>query len=191
MTWLKLSDDFGDQCADLSDTAFRTHVEALLWTMRRETAGVVTTRDVSRFAESADGRDAVTELVARGFWDEYDNGYLIRHHMEHQPEPEVLTARRRNDAERQRRKRRKAAGLENEQAPSRRDSPRDDTRDHPRDPGRVGSGTGKPNPSLEEKREGVRSLHGQRCQQCERISGFSLIGGRCRKCHEEWNRDAS
>lgn len=117
MTWSKLSDDFGDQCADLSDAAFRTHTEGLLWVMRRETGGAVTTRDVSRFAESADWREAVTELVTRGFWDQYDNGYMISHHMQHQPEVEVLAARRRNDAERQRRKRRKAAGLKDDIQP--------------------------------------------------------------------------
>lgn len=213
MTWTKLSDDFGDECADLSDAAFRTHTEGLLWTMRRETGGAVTTRDVSRFAESADWREAVTELVTRGFWDQYDNGFLIQHHMQHQPEVEVLAARRRNDAERQRRKRRKAAGLVDDprepreaggsskpeanasQDMSRRDSDRDsqvdDPRDHPRDPGRVGTGrVGKPqNRPRQEEKQGHGKTNGQpgeyeRCRQCELFTRSALIDGRCPTCRQ-------
>ncbi len=62
MTWAKLSDSFGDEVAGLSDAAFRTHVEALLWTMRRETDGHLAERDVRRFAETADPAAAVQEL---------------------------------------------------------------------------------------------------------------------------------
>ena len=140
MTWLKLSDDFGDECAraSLTDAAFRTHVEALLWTMRRETEGRLSRRDVTRFGESDATSDAVRELLAAGFWvvDEDTNGYRVVHHMEHQPESAVLQVRRRMAAERQRRHRRRAAGL------SRRDETRDVQRDATRDPGRVGTGRG-------------------------------------------------
>ena len=34
MTWTKLSDDFGDDCWELSDAAYRLHVEGLLWSNR-------------------------------------------------------------------------------------------------------------------------------------------------------------
>ena len=150
MTWLKTSDDFGDQCAGLSDAAFRTHVEGLLWVMRRETGGQLDRRDVRRFAETANPDKAVQELVDHGFWTATGSGYQIQHHMEHQPDPETLAARRANDAERQARRRRKAAGLDTtSQRESRRDTPRDVTRDDPRDPGRDGSGldgTGTPTP---------------------------------------------
>ena len=208
MTWTKLSDDFGDQCADLSDAAFRTHVEGLLWTMRRETDGAISKRDISRFAESALPDDAVVELVARGFWTECDNGYLIEHHIEHQPDSETLTARRNADALRQSRKRRKAAGLDVSDHESRRDTPRDSERDScsdtpsddTRDPGRVGTerdGTG-----LEGKQEGfavevtanvstvepvskpVLPTDKPTCSEpgCE-IDGsvFSLVNGKCRR----------
>jgi hypothetical protein len=141
MTWTKLSDDFGDQCAELTDAAFRTHVEGLLWTMRRETGGRLAERDLRRFAECADPQAAAAELVHRGWWKPAaDGGWLIVHHLEHQPEPDVIAARRAMAAERQRRKRRKAAQIDKE--PSR----RDDSRDDPRDPGRDGTGrdgTGK------------------------------------------------
>lgn len=137
MTWTKLSDDFAVDARVLSDAAFRTHVEGLLWAMARETGGYVDGRDVKRFAETDQRDDAVQELVDHGFWRRVPDGFQIAHHMQHQPEPEVLAARRASDAERQARRRRKAAGLA-DPTPlvSRRDSPRDD----PRDPGRVGSG---------------------------------------------------
>lgn len=134
MTWTKLSDDFSDQCRDLTDAAFRTHVEGLLWTMRRETGGQISHRDLLRFAECADPETAVAELVAVGWWSTTPGGWQIQHHMEHQPEPDVIDARRRLAAERQRRKRRRYAKVDRQ--PSSRDDPRDD----PRDPGRVGTG---------------------------------------------------
>ncbi len=44
--WLKLSDDFGVDCArvGLSDAAFRTHTEALLWIMSRENGPMIDSR---------------------------------------------------------------------------------------------------------------------------------------------------
>ncbi len=113
MTWLKISDDFGDDCArgGLSDSAFRTHVEGLIWTMRRETGGQLSERDVARFAESTQAPAAVRELCDTGFWQRTPDGYQLRHAMEHQPDPEVLSARREATARRVTRHRRKAAGL--------------------------------------------------------------------------------
>lgn len=156
VTWTKLSDDFGDQCAELSDHAFRTHVEGLLWAMRRESGGALTARDVRRFAESPAVTEAVAELIERGFWDECDDGYRVRHHMGEQIEPEVIAARRKADAVRQARKRRKLAGLVQREG-SRRDSGRDTPAEDTRDPGLVGSGlNGKPKNGLDEKnREGT------------------------------------
>jgi len=68
VTWLKLSDDFHDQCAALSDAAYRTHVEALGWVMRRETGGSLSRRDVLRCIETEDPDAAIEELLAGGFW---------------------------------------------------------------------------------------------------------------------------
>lgn len=114
MTWLKLGDEFADQCGrvGLSDAAVRTHVEGLLWTMRRETAGRIGATEVRRFAETEKPAAAIAELLAVGFWEQINGGYLIRHHMEHQPEPDLIEKRRENAAERQRRKRRRAAGMD-------------------------------------------------------------------------------
>ena len=119
MTWLKLSDNYSDGTQHLSDAAFRAHVEALLWVMRREQGPVLTHRDVRRALDTDNGEEAVTELVACGFWREVPSGYEVCYHMEHQPEPEVIAARRANDAERQRRRRLRSARIDDDSAPIR------------------------------------------------------------------------
>ena len=146
MVWVKKSDDFSDECAavSLSDAAYRTHDEGLLWVMRRETGARFPKRELRRFAETADPETAVRELIDCGFWRDHGDSYEVVHHMQHQVEPEVIAARRANDAERQRRVRRKLAGLGKSQGDShrdvQRDSHRDVQRDHPRDPGLDGAG---------------------------------------------------
>lgn len=138
MTWAKLSDSFGDEVAALSDAAFRTHVEGLLWTMRRETDGHLAERDVRRFAETADPAGAVQELIEHGLWRSEQGGYVVLHHMEHQPERRVIEARRAAAADRQTRRRRKDAGLT--MPVSQRESRGESRRDITRDPGRDGPG---------------------------------------------------
>jgi hypothetical protein len=89
MTWTKQSDDFGDQCAHagLSDAAFRLHIEGLLWTLRRETGGLISRRDLARLSDVANPASALAELLAVGFWLVHGDGWRIDHHMAHQPEP--------------------------------------------------------------------------------------------------------
>jgi hypothetical protein len=113
MTWTKLGDEFADECArvGLSDAAFRTHVEGLSWTMRRETAGYLDKIDMRKAIETTNAASAVAELLAVGFWEQTEHGYLVHHHMEHQPEPDLLAKRRELTAERNRKYRRKKAGL--------------------------------------------------------------------------------
>jgi hypothetical protein len=163
MTWLKLSDDFDDDCArtDLSDAAFRTHVQGLLYAMRRETGGWLDDRSVRRFPDTKDPEAAIAELVASGFWARGDGGYQVIHQMEWQPTPEDLAARREADAARQAKARTKRASEARKKASvdqqSRRDSERDSRRDDTRDygPGRDGSGQvgQETNPALDEKDE--------------------------------------
>jgi hypothetical protein len=116
MTWTKLSDDFADDCAraGLSDAAFRTHVEGLTWSMRRETGGYLDRVDVRKALETKNVAAAIAELLAVGFWQQTEHGYVVRHHMEHQPEPEIIAKRRELAAERNRKLRRKKAGLDDE-----------------------------------------------------------------------------
>ncbi len=140
--WTKVSDDYGDQCArlGLSDAAFRTHLEALLWTMRRESGGNIEERDVRRFAESPLVDAAVQELVDLGCWTKTQEGFRLNLHMEHQIEPEVIARRRESAAIRQRRKRRKDAGLQDQGHASHRDERGDPPGDNPRDSGRDWTG---------------------------------------------------
>jgi hypothetical protein len=114
MTWTKLGDDFADDCArvGLSDAAFRCHVEGLIWTMRRETAGYLDKIDLRKAIETPKAAAAIAELLAVGFWEQTESGYIVLHHMEHQPEPDYLAKRRANTAERVRKSRRKKAGLD-------------------------------------------------------------------------------
>ena len=144
MVWVKLTDDFPDAAAraELSDAAFRVHVEGLCWAMRRENGGLLDRVDIRKACETEDPKPAIRELVGAGWWQAAPGDRLqIVHSMDDQPEPEVIQARRCNDASRQRRKRRRAAGLDL----SRRDTPRESGRDDPRDPGRAGTGRdGKP-----------------------------------------------
>lgn len=142
MTWLKLGDEFADECAraGLSDAAFRTHVEGLGWAMRRLTGGDVDARDVRRFAETTDPDAAVRELVAAGLWQETATGWRIVHHLEHQPTPQVVEARRVRNAERQRRHRQKLAGIG--------ESRRYETRDPGRDGTSVGPSPDPPPPDV-------------------------------------------
>jgi len=116
MTWTKLGDEFADECAraGLSDAAFRTHVEGLSWTMRRETGGFLDKIDVRKAIETPNAAAAIAELLAVGFWQQTEHGYEVRHHMEHQPEPDLLARRREMTAERVRKHRRKKAGLDDE-----------------------------------------------------------------------------
>jgi len=136
--WLKLSDDFGDDCArlKLSDAAFRTLVESLLWAMRRENGGSIDNIDIRRFAESSAMQTAVTELVKKKCWSRTESGFQVKMHMEHQIEPHVITARRQKEALRQKKYRAKKAEVPIESYESR----RDDLRDETRDPGLVRTG---------------------------------------------------
>jgi hypothetical protein len=143
MTWLKLSDDFVDDCAavDLSDAAFRTHVQGLSWSNRRLTNGQISALALRRLADTRDPNVAVQELVNVGFWVKVEDGWQIVHHMEHQPSREEVETKRREAAERQRKSRSKRKDAKSGVLPITADVTRDNTRDPGRDgTGLVGSG---------------------------------------------------
>jgi hypothetical protein len=89
MTWTKLSDDFGDDCWQLSDAAVRLHVEGLNWTMRKLTDGMLLKDEMGRWAKRP---DATTELIDRGYWRDEGDRYVIVHHMGYQREAEKVLA---------------------------------------------------------------------------------------------------
>ena len=89
MTWTKLSDDFSDDCWKLSDAAFRLHVEALNWTMRKLTGGLLAKDEMRLWPKHP---EAAAELVDRGYWRDEDDSFVIVHHMGYQREPEKVLA---------------------------------------------------------------------------------------------------
>ena len=115
MVWLKLSDDFALRLSRkrISDAAFRTHIEALSWTMSRESGGAIDAIDIRRFADSEQAQDAVRELLEKGIWceEKREEDGEERHYfrlvlgMEDQPTPAQITARRAGAAVRKREER--------------------------------------------------------------------------------------
>lgn len=147
MTWLKLSDDFSEDCerAGLSDAAYRLHVEALNWTMHRITDGRISRQDLRKLASSVDPELIASELVARDFWHGLNGEWQIHHQMEHQLTPEQIAATAAGNAKRGWQKRQRERGLpaadtDYKNYLSRRDERRDERRERPRDAGLVWTG---------------------------------------------------
>jgi hypothetical protein len=151
--WTKLGDEFGDEAWSLSDAAFRTHVEALMWSNRLGLDGMIPKRHFRKFTFSTQAEQGGDELIRTGWWkdtgDFWDIGLRF---PEWQLEREVVESRRAAAALRQRRHRLHKAGNHSlclgQNCPGARavtrDKTRDRTRDTTRDPGRVGSGRGNP-----------------------------------------------
>jgi hypothetical protein len=144
--WTKLGDEFGDAAYSLSDCAFRTHVEALLWSSRLGLDLVIPRRMIRQFTFSHQADEAVKELIGAGWWkDRGDEVDISQRFPEWQLESEVVEHRRSINAERQRRHRLHKANNHSLCAAANcpavtRDKTRNGTRDKTRDPGRVGSG---------------------------------------------------
>jgi hypothetical protein len=81
MTWSKLSDDFSDDCWELSDAALRLHVEGLVWSNRKLLDCRLRKEDMVRWAKRPGAAD---ELVNAGWWRETGNHYEIVHHATYQ-----------------------------------------------------------------------------------------------------------
>jgi hypothetical protein len=81
VTFSKLSDDFGDDCWNLSDAAVRLHVEGLVWSGRKLLDCRIPVDDLRRFAKRP---EAITELLAAGWWALDGDVYVIRHHAQYQ-----------------------------------------------------------------------------------------------------------
>lgn len=81
MTWTKLSDDFTDDCWQLSDAAFRLHVDGLVWSNRKLLDLRLSKDDIVRWAKHP---VAAEELVAAGWWTDEGDHYTIVHHGAYQ-----------------------------------------------------------------------------------------------------------
>jgi hypothetical protein len=87
MTWTKLSDDFSDDCWELSSDAFRLHVEGLVWSNRKLLDLRLRKDDMARWAKHP---AAAEELVAAGWWRDEGQCYVIVHHAGYQRTREVV-----------------------------------------------------------------------------------------------------
>ena len=179
MTWTKIGDEFLPASMDLSDAAFRLHVESLTYSNWRLLDLMIPKRAIPRYSAVADADAAVVELVAEGWWQDCDEYWWIgcrfpdwqrdRATVEHRREQLALAQRRRR------------AHLVDDHrlclncsAKSTDDSP-DDSSD---DPGRDGyrSGQGSPQHRREEHRLCDKCLRtttarqdgrgGWMCQEC-------------------------
>lgn len=144
MSWTKLGDEWGRAARDLSDGAYRMHVDALGHSNAYLLDLMIPKRDLRRFAECADPDAAVAELVDTGWWQDCgDAGWHIGVRFANwQLERAVVEARQQNNADRQRRFRLHQIGDHSicKNCSVTRDVTRYETRDETRDPGRVGSG---------------------------------------------------
>lgn len=111
MTWVKLGDELSGAAEPLSDAAFRTHAEALLWSARHLLDLQVPTRHLARFAYCQDPDLAVKELVEAGWWEERGDGWYIGLRWpEWQREKAEVERERAASLERQHRRRKHVAG---------------------------------------------------------------------------------
>jgi hypothetical protein len=81
MTWTKLSDDFTDDCWELSDAAVRLHMEGLVWSNRKLLDLRLAKDDMVRWAKRP---AAAEELVNAGWWRDESDYYVIIHHAVYQ-----------------------------------------------------------------------------------------------------------
>jgi hypothetical protein len=89
LTDVRLDSRFDDAAGELSDAAFRTHVEALCWVVRNRTGGYINADDLRRFTGRADRLPAVEELVDAQWWATRldDPGWIVVHDMPAQKMP--------------------------------------------------------------------------------------------------------
>lgn len=83
MTWTKFGAEFRDECAEaeLSDAAFRTHVEAIMYLYGIEAMDMqIQRRLVRKWAGSDHYQAAIDELVRLRFWVAEGSGWKVIHH---------------------------------------------------------------------------------------------------------------
>lgn len=83
MTWTKLGAEFSDECAEanLSDAAFRTHVEAIQYLYGIESADMrIQKHLMRRWAGSRDYLAGAAELAGIGWWSDAGDAYIVGHH---------------------------------------------------------------------------------------------------------------
>ncbi len=111
MTWTKLGEEWPDAAREMTDAAFRTHIEALCWSNRRGLDLMIPKRDLKRFAETDDPDTAVKNLVTANWWQDCGDTWFIGvQFADWQLEATVVEKRRQQTAIRVRRHRMHEAG---------------------------------------------------------------------------------
>jgi uncharacterized protein YdaU (DUF1376 family) len=86
MTYAKFGSEFPERLAadGMSDAAFRTHAEAVMWIYHVEVWDLrVPMHLLRRIAGSTDWETAaVKDLVAAGYWSDDGSAWVIRHHRQ-------------------------------------------------------------------------------------------------------------
>jgi hypothetical protein len=83
MTYAKFGTEFGDDCAEanLSDAAFRTHMEAISYIYGQENFDCTVKKSTRhRWAGSERAEHAVAELIAKGMWKDGQTEWTVVHH---------------------------------------------------------------------------------------------------------------
>jgi hypothetical protein len=186
MPWTKIGDELPDEARELSDAAFRTHIEALCWSNRRLLDLAINKRDLKRFAETPHPERAAEELVDMGWWQDTGDAWWIGcRFADWQVDRVVIEHRRQLSATTTRRNRLHKAGDHSMCSPQRCDAARDRSRDESQpesrdlSPGTGRDGTGNDhNGSLEGEQNTIA------CERCSSTpSRFDSAGRRlCRDC---------
>jgi hypothetical protein len=96
VTWTKISDDFSDDCWELSDAAYRLHVDGLNWS-NRKLLDCRLGKDPDEMRRWTKRPEAAAELLALGWWTDEGDHYRIRHHALYQrTREEVIAQQERN-----------------------------------------------------------------------------------------------
>lgn len=99
MTWFKVDDSFYDhpKVFDAPDCAVALWVRAGCWSARNLTDGKVPSKLPARLCD--DPESAVSELLVRGLWEEWEDGYRFCDWTDYQPSAERVKATRKARAE--------------------------------------------------------------------------------------------
>lgn len=139
MTWTKLGAEFPDEARNLSNAAYRLHVDALCYSNRLLSDLLISKPEVRRFSwlPGPDATEtALKELVAEGWWeDRGSHWYIGARFAGWQRTKEQVEAKRSTDTKAQRRKRLHDAGdhsecLHSNESPSAHDNAHDQADDN-------------------------------------------------------------
>lgn len=109
MTWTKLDDEFDEDTADLSDAAFRLHVNAIVRSNRRLLDGRIPKVIVGSLVPKLRPA-AIAELVAGGWWRDEGTAYQLLRGLQDQPTSTEVEAQRKVETLRKAVGRAKSAG---------------------------------------------------------------------------------